>query len=80
MVSSVTTTTVAAVTSTAVVGTLGAIAIVALIAFLAVKELAAAGDRLALTRLARVLDVAIVPLMAVFLITLGVKVATIVAS
>ena len=74
MISSVTTTTVSTVTSTASVAAFGLVAVLTLIAFLVVKELASSGDNARLQTLARILNVAIVPLLMVFVATVANKV------
>ena len=74
MISSVTTTTVSTVTSTASVAAFGLVAVLTLIAFLVVKELASSGDNARLQTLARILNVAIVPLLMVFVATVAAKV------
>jgi len=74
MISSVTTTTVSAVASTASVAAFGLVAVLTLIAFLVVKELASSGDNARLQTLARILNVAIVPLLMVFVATVAAKV------
>ena len=74
MISSVTTTTVSAVASTASVAAFGLVAVLTLIAFLVVKELASSGDNARLQTLARILNVAIVPLLMVFVATVANKV------
>ena len=74
MISSVTTSTVSTITSTASIAAFGLVATLTLIAFLVVKELASSGNDARLQTLARVLNVAIVPLFMVFVATVAAKV------
>lgn len=74
MISSVTTTTVSTITSTASIAAFGLVATLTLISFLVVKELASSGDDKRLQILARVLNIAIVPLLMVFSAIVAVKV------
>jgi len=67
MISTTTTSVISSITSTAGLATgLGLIAVLTLISFLIAKELASAGGSPRLERLSRLLNVAIVPLLAVF--------------
>lgn len=75
MISTVTTTTVSSITSTAgLAASLGLIAVLTLLSFSVARELASAGDHPRLQRLARVLNVAIVPLLMVFTAIVAAKV------
>jgi len=67
MISTVTTTTVVALTSIpGLAASLGLIAVLVLISFLVTKELASADERPGLLRLSQVLNIAIIPLLLVF--------------
>ena len=74
MISSVTTTTVTTVTSAASIAAFGLVATLTLIAFLVVKELASSGNDARLQTLSRVLNIAIVPLLMVFVAIVANKV------
>ncbi len=74
MISSVTTTTVVSITSAASIAAFGLVATLTLIAFLVVKELASSGNDARLQMLSRILNVAIVPLLMVFVATVAAKV------
>jgi hypothetical protein len=67
MISSVTTTTVVTLVSLPGAATaMGLLAVLALLSFLVTKELASAGEDTRLLRLAKQLNIAIVPLLLVF--------------
>ena len=67
-------TTVITVTTMAGFGILGMVAVIALAAFLCVRQLAAAGEGSTHRFLARSLEVAIVPLVIVFVMIVAMKI------
>jgi len=77
MISTVTTSTVSSITSAALFGTLGAISIIVLVTLLIQKELVSVAEDARLVRLKRALNVAIWPLMVVFLLMFFVKISEI---
>ena len=74
MISSVTISTVSTITSAASIAAFGLVVILTLIAFVVVKELASSGNDARLQTLSRVLNIAIVPLLLVFVATVANKV------
>jgi hypothetical protein len=80
MISTVTTSTVSSITSAALFGTLGLIGIIVLVTLLIQKELVSVTDDARLLRLKQALNVAIWPLMVVFLLMFFVKVSEILSS
>jgi hypothetical protein len=74
MISTVTTSTVSSITSAALFGTLGAIGIVILLTLLVQKELVSTSNDLRLLRLQRTLNIAIYPLIVVFLLIFVTKI------
>ena len=74
MISSVTTSTVSTITSAASIAAFGLVAILTLIAFVVVKELASSGNDARLQTLSRILNIAIVPLLMVFVAIVANKV------
>jgi hypothetical protein len=68
MISTVTTSTVSSITSVALIGTLGAIGVVVLLTLLIQKELISASSDARMLRLQRTLNIAIWPLIAVFVL------------
>jgi hypothetical protein len=75
MVSTVTTTTVSTIATAAMVGSLGLIAVITLLALLIQKELIGASEGPRSKMLVRALNIAIVPLLMGFAVTMAVKVA-----
>ncbi len=74
MISTVTTTTVSTITTVSLVGSFTLIGILVLLALLVQKELASGSTNLWVTRLRRVVNVGIVPLMLVFVLSTIVKI------
>jgi hypothetical protein len=74
MISTVTTSTVSSITSAALFGTLGGISIIVLVTLLIQKELVSVADETRLLRLQRALNIAIWPLIVVFILMVFVKV------
>ena len=74
MISSVTISTVSTITSAASIAAFGLVVILTLIAFVVVKELASSGNDARLQTLSRVLNIAIVPLLIVFVAIVANKV------
>jgi hypothetical protein len=80
MISTVTTSTVSSITSAALFGTLGAIGIVVLITLLIQKELISTSKDVRLLRLQRTLNIAIWPLVVVFVLIVIEKVMEVLAT
>jgi hypothetical protein len=78
MISTVTTSTVSSITSAALLGTLGIIGIVILLSLLVQKELVSTSSDTRLLRLQRTLNIAIYPLIMVFLLIFLAKVIEVV--
>jgi hypothetical protein len=78
MISTVTTSTISTVTTTAMAGSVALIAILVLLSLLIQKELASTSDRPRIKKLSRRLNLAIIPLLFVFIFTVGVKILEIV--
>lgn len=74
MISTVTTTTVSVVTTLSLAGSLALVAILTLLALLIHKELTTASQKRTALILSRVLNIGIVPLLAVFAFIVAVKV------
>ena len=74
MISTVTTSVVTTVTTTAMAGSVALIGILVLLSLLVQKELASTSEGARFKRLSRSLNLAIVPLLIVFFITVGVKI------
>jgi sulfite exporter TauE/SafE len=74
MISTVTTSTVSSITSVALIGALGAIGVVVLFTLLVQKELISASKDARMLRLQRTLNIAIWPLIAVFVLIVAAKV------
>jgi uncharacterized paraquat-inducible protein A len=77
MISTVTTSTVSSITSVALIGTLGAIGVVVLFTLLIQKELLSASSDTRMLRLQRTLNIAIWPLIAVFVLIVIAKIVEI---
>jgi hypothetical protein len=77
MISTVTTSTVSSITSVTLIGTLGAISVVVLFTLLINKELVSASNDGRMLRLQRALNIALWPLIAVFILTVAVKISEI---
>jgi hypothetical protein len=77
MISTVTTSTVSSITSVTLIGTLGAISVVVLFTLLINKELVSASNDGRMLRLQRALNIALWPLIAVFILTVTVKISEI---
>ncbi len=80
MISTVTTSTVSSITSAALFGTLGGIGIVVLVTLLIQRELTSASNDQRLLRLQRTLNIAIWPLIVVFLLIAVAKIIEIVTK
>jgi hypothetical protein len=80
MISTVTTSTVSSITSAAMFGTLGAIGIVILVTLLIQRELASVSSNERLSRLQTVLNIAIWPLLVVFILVAIAKVIEVYSS
>ncbi|MBN2086656.1 MAG: hypothetical protein JW748_15690 [Anaerolineales bacterium] len=79
MISTVTTSTVSSITSAALFGTLGLIGIIVLVILLIQKELVSVSEDTRLIRLQHALNIAIWPLIVVFILMIIVK-ATVILS
>lgn len=78
MISTVTTTTVVALTSVpGLAASFGLMAVLVLISFLVTKELASADERPGLLQLSRALNIAIIPLMLVFIAIVAARVVAV---
>ncbi len=74
MISTVTTSTVSSITSVTLIGTLGAISVIVLFTLLIHKELISASNDGRMLRLQRALNIALWPLIVVFIFTVAVKI------
>lgn len=74
MISTVTTSTVSSITSVTLIGTLGAISVVLLFTLLIHKELLNASNDGRMLRLKQAINIALWPLIVVFIITVAVKI------
>jgi hypothetical protein len=75
MISTVTTSTVSTITSAALFGTVGVIGILVLIMLLIQKEMISGSQDVRVLRMHRALNIAIVPLLVVFILLVATKIA-----
>jgi hypothetical protein len=78
MISTVTTSVITTVSTVAMAGSVTLIGIFVLLSLLIQKELASSSDNPRHKKLSRLLNLGIIPLLIVFVITVGVKIAEIV--